>query len=133
LQFTWYEAGDVLASGMVAMPVLTVGTHLIKLVVSDGMAESTNGITVQVITTAQAVGRLLELCNSEASRPQPLRMTLAVALASIERGNTVAAIYQLIAFEHQVRAQVGPSNPVLAEALNQAARAILTALGRTGP
>jgi predicted outer membrane repeat protein len=86
-------------------------------------------------TPAAAVQRLLDLVNSQWARPQPLRASLDAALASLDRGKSTAAINQLEAFQHKVRAQVAPSDPVLAQTLTQAAQDVINALGseKTGP
>jgi len=51
-----------------------------------------------------------------------------VALASITRGNLTAAVHLLRAFQHQVRAQVAPVDPALAEQLIQTAQQVIEAL-----
>jgi hypothetical protein len=57
------------------------------------------------------------------SRQQPLLATLKAAAASFERGNLVAGLNQLHAFQNKVRAQL--TNPVLAERLTEAAQVII--------
>ena len=54
--------------------------------------------------------------------------TLEAALASINRGNAVAAANQLQAFQNKVSAQVARSNPVLAQTLIQAAQQVIDTL-----
>ncbi len=82
------------------------------LVVNDGILSATNAVTVEVITTAQAVERLIAEVTARWPRARPLVATLCAALSSIERGNLVSAINQLQAFQNKVRAQVAPSDPV---------------------
>ena len=133
LQYSWWEPGQAtaLASGVVAIVVLPVGTHPITLVVSDGMAMRSNTVIVAVLTTSQAVERLILMVNqSGLAHPGPLTATLEAALASVNRGNLIAAANQLHAFQNKVSAQVAPSNPVLAQTLITAAQQMIDALQR---
>jgi hypothetical protein len=134
---SWYETGQAnpLANGVVAVVALTVGSHPIQLVVSDGLAPGTNAITVEVLTPAQAVKRLEALLGSSVCRSRSLEATLEAALASIERGKPVSAVNQLEAFQRQVRAQVARGNPALAETLIHLAQDVIDALNsaRTNP
>lgn len=130
LQYAWYEAdaGSPLASGVVAITVLPVGTHPIRLVVTDCIDSATNIITVEVMTAAQAVERLVELASADAPHPQPLLATLAAAIASIDRSNPTSAINQLQAFQNQVTAQVAPLDAELAATFIQAAQEVIDVL-----
>jgi hypothetical protein len=123
-----------IATGVVAIVVLPVGTHPIDLVVNDGLASSTDSITVAVLTTSEAVQRLICIVNeSGLAHPRPLIATLEAALASIQRGNLIAAMNQLQAFQNKVRAQVVPEDPMLAESLIQRANQVIEALGVERP
>jgi hypothetical protein len=94
----------------------------------DGTDIGAFEVQTSTITPAQAVQHLLEQVNSHWRRPQPLRATLDAALASIERGNVTAAVNQLQAFQNKVRAQVAPSDPLLAGTLLQEAGEIIISL-----
>jgi len=120
------ELPTLLATGIVAEAVLPLGSHPIDLVVSDGLVASTNSITISVLTTGQAVEGLIRLVDSSVRKSKPLMAVLGAALASIDRGNPVAAANQLRAFEHKVRAQV--ANPALAGQLLEAAQQVIDAL-----
>jgi hypothetical protein len=140
LDYLWLSAinsqpSTFLADGVVAVAQLPVGVHPILLVVNDGLATATNVITVEVITTAQAVQHLIAQVESGWRRSRPLVATLSAALHSIERGNTVTAINQLRAFQSQVRAQVSPSDSPLAARCIQMAQEIIDVLsgGHTNP
>lgn len=61
------------------------------------------------------------------ANPRPLRATLAAAAASINRGNPFSAANQLLAFEHQIRAQAAPRDPLLAQSLIQSAQDVVDA------
>jgi hypothetical protein len=133
LEYLWFstinsQPSTLLADGVVAVVKLPVGVHPILLVVSDGLAMATNGITVEVITTAQAVQRLIAQVETGWTRSQPMVATLSAALHSIERGNAISAINQLQAFQNKVRDQVAPSGPALAANFTQMAQEIIEAL-----
>ncbi len=130
LQYSWTEnqQGSAFATGVVSVVVLPLGSHSITLTVNDGLASSSQTITLDVVTAAQAVNRLMELVNAGVSKPQPLEATLSAALASIRRGNTTAAFNQLQAFQNKMRSQVGPVDPALAQSLLDSARDIINAL-----
>jgi hypothetical protein len=100
----------------------------LTLVVSDGRLARTNTVMIDVMTTARAVSRLMDLANTEASKPQPLRATLAAALASLDRGNPTSAVNQLQAFQNKVVAQVSPIDPAMAATFVEAAQQVIDAL-----
>jgi DNA-binding beta-propeller fold protein YncE len=129
LNFIWYETGNILATGLTARTVLPVGTHAIQLAVSDGMLSATNSFTIEVITTVRAVSLLVSIVESQVTKPHPLLATLTAALASIQRGNSIAAMNHLRAFQNQLQAQVAPLDPALAAELSQSAQQIAVALG----
>ena len=130
LQYYWFAAGatNPIATGVVAMVTLPVGSNALTLTVSDGLASGSQTFAVEVITPAQAVERLVALAESGAPRSQPLIATLSAALAAIDRSNPTAAINQLQAFQNKVRAQVIPLDPVLADQFIEAAQQIIDAL-----
>jgi len=135
LQFRWFigASNQPLATGIVAIVVLPLGTNSISLAVSDGMAAGTNTINVEVITTAQAVERLVATINSDVSRSGPLIATLRASIASIDRSNPTAAINQLQAFQNQVLAQLEPLDPEAAQTLIQTAQEVLNTLSNGMP
>jgi len=134
LHYVWYQAGNpnAIASGMVAVVTLPLGKNALVLAVNDGSATNSQAFTVEVITTSQAVDRLRAKVRAQAAKPQPLLATLSAAMASLERGNLTAAINQLQAFQNQVRAQVAPANPALANQLIRSAQEIINVLGGSG-
>ncbi|HXA45690.1 MAG TPA: LamG-like jellyroll fold domain-containing protein, partial [Candidatus Angelobacter sp.] len=134
LQYYWFvnNAATASATGVVAVVVLPVGTNLITLSVSDGHASNQQTITVEVITLAQAVERLLDLVNTDVAQAQALAATLSAAIQSIDRGNPTAAINQLLAFQNKVTAQIAPLNPTLAGTLVDQAQTIIDILASGG-
>ncbi len=83
-----------------------------------------------VFTPQMNLGRLIllvEAADLGAKHQQPLLATLNAALASLTRGNATAANHQLLAFQNQLRAQVAPWNPALAEQWSAAAQQMIAA------
>ena len=134
LQYYWFvnNAATASATGIVAAVVLPVGTNWITLSVSDGLATNQQTITVEVITTAQAVQNLEELVSTNVAKAQSLAATLSAAIRSIDRGNPTAAINQLQAFQNQVTAQIAPLDPTLAGTLIDDAQTIIDDLANGG-
>jgi hypothetical protein len=66
--------------------------------------------------------------ESSLSARQPLLASLGAAASSLRRGNTVAAINQLQAFQNKVRAQVEPLDHALATQLTSLVQKIASAL-----
>jgi hypothetical protein len=130
LLYSWFEhAGTVpLATGIVARIILPIGSHQIKLVVSDGIATRTDMLVVSVQTSSQAAQRLIALVKTNVLRPTPLLTTLNAALDSINSGETIAAFNQLEAFKNKVRAQVMPDSSALADILIQTAQQLVDSL-----
>jgi len=131
LQFTWFKAGssNVLTTGVVASVKLPAGTHSLRLVVDDSMAQGEQVFDVKVITLVQAIAGLMDLIQSNATRPAPLLALLRAATGSINRDQPAAAINQLEAFQRQLKSQVAPRDPELADQADQAAQAIIDLLG----
>ncbi len=134
LQYLWLAEGSInpVATGVVAIVVLPVGTNSISLVVSDGAAKATNTIAIEVITAAQLVERLVAAVQSDVSRSHPLIATLSAAIASVDRSNPTAAINQLEVFQNQVQVQVEPIDSELARTLNQTAQDVIDNLSNGG-
>jgi hypothetical protein len=125
-----------LATGVVAVVTLPIGTNNLQLVVSDLLASSTNSFTVAILTPAEAVQRLISITShSGLPHAQSLIATLFSAIDSIHRGDVKSAINQLEAFQNKVRAQVSSIDPALADQfIEEAARAIdALSASETGP
>jgi hypothetical protein len=138
LQYLWLRAGAAvpLATGVVAVVTLPIGTNNLQLVVSDLLASSTNSFTVAILTPAEAVQRLISITShSGLPHAQSLIATLFSAIDSIHRGDVKSAINQLEAFQNKVRAQVSSIDPALADQfIEEAARAIdALSASETGP
>ena len=86
---------------------------------------ATNSVTIDVVTTSEAVQALMVEVVSRWPRSKPLVATLSAALASLERGNVRAAGNELRAFQNKVRAQVARMDAALANELINAAQQII--------
>jgi hypothetical protein len=130
LSYAWFRAGEPIpfASSVVAVTVLPLGTNQLTLVVNDGMASGSRHFAVEVITTSQAIDRLIALVESGSANAKPLLASLRAALAAIDRSQPEAAINQLEAFKNKVNAQVLSVDPDLAAQLLTDAQAIIDAL-----
>ncbi len=130
LHYFWFKAGAAspLATGVVAVVTLPPGVYALTLVVDDGMATNSESFTVQVLTLAQALERLINLVTAQAPKPQPLVASLSAALRSINRSEPTPAINQLHAFENKTRAQVARSDPALAQTFIQSAQQLVAIL-----
>ncbi len=130
LHFSWFQAGVAapLATGMVAVVSLPPGVNPLLLVVDDGLATNSQSFTVQVLTLADAVERLIALVNLQAPEPQPLVASLSAALAAINRDAPTPAINQLAAFQNKTLAQVAPSDPALAQTFIRTAQQLAAIL-----
>lgn len=131
LAYFWSEGTNTFATGMLATNHFAPDLHVITLTVSDGQATGTNSVMLEVLSTAQAVGTLVELVEDSdlgGKNANPLLASLRAAAAAFDRGNLNAGINQLQAFQHKVQAQIAPLDPALAAALIEAAQEIIDAL-----
>ena len=133
LEFSWFRDGEAapFAFGVRVTNVFEVGAHIIILLASDGRAEGEAALAFEVVTPGEAVETLLERLNEAPlgrNRKRPLVASLKVAVASFDRGSFGAGANQLQAFQHKIRAQLDPTDPILAEALSGAAGEILRAM-----
>jgi len=133
LRCTWWLGTNALATGIVAVVHLPAGKPSIALVVDDGLARSTNLVTVHILTPAQAIERLMALVAASVPGNQRLLSTLGAARAALEHGHPWFAILELRVFQFQAWTQVAPGNPALAESLIRAAREVIVALGGGAP
>jgi hypothetical protein len=90
-------------------------------------AGSAGKCTTPSVPTIEDVIGSLDNADLPANLQRELGTTLQAALASFERGQTQAGINQLTAFEHKVQAQIGRSNPALANELIGATQAVINA------
>ena len=98
----------------------------------QGVAEDIGAFELQLGAPDDRVEQLIAQVELRWPRPQALIVTLKAALRSIQRGKSAAALNQLRAFQHQVRAQVTRRDPTLANAFVNTAQEIIESLGGGG-
>jgi hypothetical protein len=130
LAYRWFlnSSGTALATGVVEVVTLPVGTHQVLLVVDDGLMASTDAIVIEIVTLSAAIERLQQRVNESAARPHPLVVSVVAAREAAERGNRIAAANQLAAFQNKIRAQLAPLDSELADWLVESADAIIALL-----
>jgi len=131
LSFSWIEGTNTIGVGVKVTNTFDTGLHQVTLEVSDGMDTGSATSTFEVITPAESVGRLillLETSTLSSNVKRPLEATLQAAAASCEAGRFTPALNQLQAFENKVQAQIGRTDPALAEELIAAAQEIIDRL-----
>jgi len=136
LEFRWSDGALSIATGMVAVVTLPVGSHNIVLNVSDGVASSSDAIGIDVLAAASSAQPIIDLLLSSGlsgKTLQPLLASLDAANKSFSRGNTKTAVNQLQAFQHKVSAQLSRSNPLLAAQLIDLAQSIIDAAADPAP
>jgi hypothetical protein len=99
-----------------------------EVAIYDHVLSTSRIVLHYAANTAQAVARLTADVSAAVPRDQPLVATLNAALASIQRGDAVAVINQLLAFQNKVRAQVAPLDSALADTFINDAQTIIVAL-----
>jgi len=138
LEYRWWEheqngALVLVAGGIRASNQLALGQHTLSLIVSDGVASDTNGFTVQIITAAEAVERIITILRHSdvgGKNKRPLLASLEVALRSFEGGHFQAGLHLLRAFQQKVRTQLRDGDEAaLASQLFAAAQTVQTSFG----
>jgi hypothetical protein len=117
-----------------ATAVLTVGTHSVKLIVSDGSLTGTNAISVAVVssvTTVEGLKALVQASGLPAKVERELLRKLNQAAKEFDHNHLPEAVRALRDFETAVRknAAKGLIPSSLAEALIAAAEQIIAATG----
>lgn len=134
LSFAWFIDGtaEPFATTAQAAVELEIGAHRIILAVTDGRGGSdTDAVEVEVISASMAVDFIAALVDdSDIGRKnkRPFIASLKSAAAAFDRGSTQAGLNILHAFQNKTRAQIGRTNPDLAEQWIMAAQMVIDAL-----
>jgi hypothetical protein len=133
LQYFWFEQGTTapFAAGIRVTNEFDVGTHAVVLGVSDGTDVGRTTVVIDVVPISTAVELLvmtLEEATIDRGNKRPFIVSLKAAAASFDTGRIVPGRNQLVAFQNKVRAQLGPQDPQLADALIKMAQQIIDAL-----
>jgi hypothetical protein len=133
LSYAWF-ANDSLtpfSTAATATVTLPVGNYSITLIVFDGVATSSDTITVQIFTPCTVVENLaaqVEAADLAPNERNSLLGHLNAACATFGNGNTSAGIHQLELFQTRVTNKIAGNNPALAQVLIAAAQAIIDAV-----
>jgi hypothetical protein len=140
LSYIWLDNGNPIGNTATLTTCLSVGTHVITLIVDDGGAGTDPACTdeggttrcektVTVIDGNDAIDEIVTLVeNSNIGRKnkRPLIATLKASAASFVRGNCVSGVNQLEAFVNKVAAQL-KDFPATQTLLTNAAQAVIDA------
>jgi hypothetical protein len=135
LNYSWWDNGVPVGLTLVPdlLASLPIGRHEIRLDVSDPYGTTSTSFLIDVISTAQASGNLVELMLAlglEQSTRNDLRAVVQNATVLFEKGKLVAGCNQLRAFISQLWAQSGKSiTPLQALALSTAAYRVIDTIG----
>jgi len=135
LTFAWFANGEVVpfSTDAVTVAELAPGLNEVVLLVSDGSAECTTTLLIDVLTPGDAVEELVLLVDDTPlvtrKTKQPFIATLKNSAAAFDRGSFGAGDNMLHSFINKVRAQVARDNPEVAEEWTRVAELIIEATG----
>jgi hypothetical protein len=135
LTFQWFLDPSSLPfdSGIQITTCLEVGTHTIRLAVTDpGNLTGNDTLTIDVLSAGEAIEELIDEINNSTiarSNKRPFIASLKAAEASTDRGNNTSAANQLHALQNKLRAQVAKSDPEEAARWIALIQDIIDALG----
>ena len=133
LIYSWFREGSAqpIATGAVAAVQLPLGIQTLELKVSDGFAEQTAFVTIEVITFSEALQRLsdeVKASNLGRGRQHQLRVPLARARRFFEQNRVTRGVVRLERFQRRVLRLVEPQSPELASAWLAQAQAVIDAM-----
>jgi glucose/arabinose dehydrogenase len=137
LAFVWREDTRPIATGMVARAELSVGAHTLLLVVSDGSAETSVALRVEVLTAAEAIEELLaqtEAAELKRGSLQPLRARLRSAQRAFDRDDFDKGAGALRAYQKRIHSLTAKKelDAATAKALLAAAQRIIATVDGKG-
>jgi hypothetical protein len=133
LQFGWFLNGSStpFSTDPTLTATLAIGNYSISLVAFDGLAASSDTITVQVFTPCEVVQNLTAQVQAATLLPNERNALLGhlnAACATFNSENVAAGVHQLELFQMRVNNKIAPNDPALAQTLNQAAQDIIDAV-----
>jgi uncharacterized repeat protein (TIGR01451 family) len=136
LTYSWLEGAAPLATGVTADVTLSIGSHSIDLIVSDGVTSDTDTIQVVILSLCDAINLLkIEIDEAVLARrnKRPLFAIIEEGCQAFDAGHFQAGVNQLRAFQNKVRAQVEPLDPVAAQRFHDLAQEIIDAVEAAPP
>jgi hypothetical protein len=133
LSYAWFldASPTPFSTAATLSQTLPIGNYAITLIVSDGVAASSDTITVQIFTPCNVVENLAAQVKAADLAPNERNSLLGhlnAACATFGNGNTSAGVHQLELFQTRVNNKIAPEDPALAAALNTAAQEIIDAV-----
>lgn len=141
LTYSWAEGASTLGTEALSANFLSVRTHVITLIVSDGRLSATNSVTVEILTPCQALGELagaVEAAHLAKKKAKHLVEELGEACSAFEHGfehwhhdrkdHLKHASHELREFQHEVREELDRPNPALAALLIEGTQEIIDAV-----
>jgi hypothetical protein len=130
LSYAWYlnASATPLSTAANTTVSLPIGSYVLTLVVFDGVLTASDTITVEVFTPCGVVKQLVaqvQAASLKASERNGLLGHLNAACATFGSGNIGAGVYQLELFKARVDNKIAPTDPTLAQTLNQEAQRII--------
>ena len=130
LTYTWLEGTNILSTEVVVTNRFKPGAHEFTLLVNDGKDVTAASVTVEIITSAEAVAFLKGLV--EAGIPEhrdrvPLVNWLREAGKAFDRCKVDQGVKFLELFNQRVQDRIAPTDAELATALMETATAIIEA------
>lgn len=130
--FLWKDAsGATFADGLIAVAPLPLGLNAITLVADDGMATARASITVEALSLAEALHRLItetEDASISALKRPLLRLPLQLAADRVNEGRPMQAAVHLRSFLRRTRELVEPDIPSLATRWIEDTEAVIVAI-----
>jgi hypothetical protein len=119
LTYAWSIDGQAAGAAVEVLALLEVGAHEIRLVVTDPQGASGVAVLqVQVITAGEGIELLVALVDDAdiaRGNKRPFIATLKNAAAAFDDGRTIPALNMLRAFQNKLLAQLGRTDPDVAE------------------
>ena len=130
LTYAWLVGTNVLSTEVIVTNRFQPGTHEITLIVSDGTEAVSKTLTVEIITSSEAVDYLKLLVEAGVTEPRtrmPLLNWLRQAGDFFDRCHVEPGVHFLELFKDRVAERLGTSDPELAKSLIDTAEAIIEA------
>lgn len=130
LTYAWVVGTNVISTEVIVTNRFEPGTHEITLIVSDGTEAVSKTITVEIITSSEAVDYLKLLVEAGVTEPRtrmPLLNWLRQAGDFFDRCHVEPGVHFLELFKQRVAERLGTSDPELAKSLINTAEAIIEA------
>jgi hypothetical protein len=130
LAYAWFSGAETTpfsTAGNLTMD-FPIGSYVLTLVVSDGVASASDSITLEVFTPCDIVKTLVAAVQAaplDQKQRNGLLGHLNAACSTFSSGAISAGVHQLELFEARVESKIAPTNPTLAATLDSEAERII--------